>query len=124
MTRYFAKKTECALGHKHDSKREAERCAELVLLFRAGKIQNLVFQPVYEFVIEGVLVTMLNGHPARYTSDFAYTENGKVVWEEVKPPKKRDKKGRLVRFGESRDVPLRLAFFRHLNPDIELRIVT
>ena len=95
----------------------------MVLLFRAGEIDALTFDPVCEFAIEGRPLKMSNGRIARYTADFAYIEKGRTVWEEVKPPKKKNKKGHMVRFGVSRDVPLRLALFKHLNPDIELRVV-
>lgn len=113
MPRYFAKKTTCAMGHKHDSKREAARCAELVTLFRAGKIDSLVFHPVHEFVINGQAVVMANGHKMKFTLDFGYTENGRTVVEDVK-----SKTGYL-----SRDVPIKIALLKHLRPDLEVRIV-
>lgn len=111
---FFAKKTVCALGHKHDSKREAARCAELQILFRAGQIDALAFEPQAWFEIDGVVVTHSNGRRAGYKADFAYVEDGRVVWEDVKAS------NGFV----SRDVPLRMAIFRHLNPDIELRVIT
>lgn len=110
---YFAKKTRCALGHRHDSKREAARCAELQLLFRAGEIDALVYEPVWEVSINGRAVKMANGHTMRFTPDFSYVEKGQVVYEDVKP-----RNGYM-----SRDVPVKIALFRHLNPDVELRIV-
>lgn len=113
MRRHFAKKTLCAMGHKHASKREADRCAELTLLFRAGKIEALAFEPRYEFATERGPIRMGNGATMRFTPDFAYLENGKLVVEDVK-----SKTGFV-----ERDVPLRFALFRHLFPAIELRIV-
>lgn len=111
---YFAKKTTCALGHKHASRREAARCVELQALFRAGKIDALVFEPQYHFEIDGAVVKHTNGRRAGYKPDFSYIEDGKVVVEDVKASN-----GFI-----ERDVPLRQAIFRHLNPDVELRIVT
>lgn len=113
MKRYFARKTECALGHKHASAREAARCAELRIMLRAGQIDALVFEPRYEFATDRGPIKMGNGATMRFTPDFSYIENGKVVVEDVK-----SKTGHL-----ERDVPLRIALFRHLNPDVELRIV-
>lgn len=111
--RFFARKTKCALGHTHDSQREAARCAELRVRFRAGEIENLVFHPAHEFVIGGTPVVMANGHRMKFTLDFGYIENGRMIVEDVKP-----KNGFM-----SRDVPVKIALFRHLNPDIELRLV-
>jgi hypothetical protein len=111
---FFAKKTECRLGHLHDSKREADRCHELQTLLRAGEIEALSFEPVWEVEIDGRPVKMGNGHTMRFTPDFSYVEGGKVIYEDVKP-----KNGYM-----SRDVPVKIALFRHLNPNIDLRIVT
>lgn len=114
MSRFFAQKTTCALGHRHDSKREAARCAELQSLLRAGQIDALAYEPVYEYVIDGHPVKMANGHTMRFTPDFSYIEKGQVVYEDVKP-----RNGYM-----SRDVPVKIALFRHLNPSIEFRVTT
>lgn len=116
MARFFAKKTTCAMGHTHDSKAEARRCGELHLLLAAGKITGLVYAPRYEFLVNGTLLTMRNGSTARYTADFSYIEGNRVIVEDVKPSGGGS-------YGQSRDVPLRLALFRHCYPDVELRIV-
>ena len=113
MRRHFARKTECALGHKHASAREAARCAELTTLFRAGKIEALAFEPRYEFATERGPIRMGNGATMRFTPDFAYVEDGKVICEDVK-----SRSGFV-----ERDFPLRAALFRHLFPAIELRVV-
>ena len=102
MPRYFAKKTTCIHGHKHDSKREAARCAELHLLLKAGEIDGLVYEPQYWFEINGQPVKHMNGRRAGYKADFSYIEGGKVVVEDVKA-----KNGFMAR-----DVPLRWAIFR------------
>lgn len=114
MNRHFARKTPCQHGHTHASKREAARCAELHILLRAGKIDGLAVEPTFYFEIDGAPLLMGNGGKAKFRPDFTYIENGKVVAEDVKP-----KNGWM-----SRDVPLRFALFKHLHPEIELRVVT
>lgn len=109
MSKYFAKKNACNHGHLHDSKREAKRCGELHLLERAGQISGLTVQPTYKFAVNGDWLKLRNGQVAGYKPDFSYKENERIVVEDVK--------GFMVR-----DFPLRAALFRHLNPDIELRV--
>lgn len=108
--KFNAKETVCGQGHSHPSKREAKRCDELHLMFRSGAIDTLVYQPAYHFIINGAPVLMQNGHKARFTADFGYTEGDKVVVEDVK--------GFMTA-----DARLRHALFRHCYPLIELRIV-
>jgi hypothetical protein len=108
--KYGAKRTVCQHGHSHASKREAKRCGELHLLYRAGQIGALVVEPTFELKIDGKPIKMGNGHAAKYRPDFTYLENGKVVAEDVK--------GFIVR-----DFPLRAAIFRHCYPEIELRVL-
>lgn len=110
---YFARKTQCIHGHTHASKREAARCVELHILFQTGQIQALVYEPQYFFEIDGRPLRHANGRRAGYKPDFSYLEGNKVVVEDVKAAN-----GFI-----ERDVPLRMALFRHLNPDIELRVV-
>lgn len=114
MTKFFAKKTTCAHDHSHDSKREAARCEELHLLQRGGAISGLIVQPTYKFAVNGDWLKLRNGSVAGYKPDFSYKEGDRIVAEDVKA-----KNGFM-----GRDLPLRHALFRHLNPDIELRITT
>ena len=116
MTKFFAKKPECARGHKHDSKAEAARCHVLHVRLALGEIIGLRIHPFFPFFIDGKPVKMANGHQAGYTADATYIENGKQVVEDVKP----DAKGS---FGQSRDFPLRLAMAKALYPAIIFRIV-
>jgi hypothetical protein len=109
MNKYRAKKTACTHGHLHDSRRESVRCNELHLLQMGREIEGLIMQPKFEFVINGVPIKMDNGHTAKYTPDFSYSERGKLVAEDVK--------GFIVR-----DFPLRAALFQALFPDWELRV--
>lgn len=60
-----------------DSNAEAERGTELFFLEQAGEISNLAYQVPF----------VLSGKPnasVKIIIDFKYTENGKVVYEDVK----------------------------------------
>ena len=59
------------------SKKEMKRYAELRLLQRAGEVQDLELQPEFRVSINGQ-------HYCTYTADFAYTEKGERVVEELK----------------------------------------
>ena len=110
--KFFARRTACAQGHSHASKREAARCGELYLLLRSGQISALAIEPQYWFVIDGLIVKHTNGRRAGYKPDFGYIENGKPVVEDVKSDATM-----------TPDAVLRMAIFRHLHPNIELRVV-
>ena len=75
-SKYKSVKTEVD-GIMFDSKAEARRYQQLKLLVRAGEIQDLEFQPRYEFIINDVKIGF-------YKADFRYTDNGKLVVEDVK----------------------------------------
>lgn len=115
MARYFAKKTECAHGHKHASAKEAKRCHELHLLQDAGKIIGLKVEPRFYFQVNGRDVKMRNGQVARYSPDFTYVclEKGVQVAEEVKAS------NRFIQEAAA----LRMALFRATWPSIELRVI-
>ena len=59
------------------SKKEMKRYAELRLLQRAGEVQDLELQPEFRVSINGE-------HYCTYTADFAYTEKGERIVEELK----------------------------------------
>lgn len=106
--KYSAKEAACGFGHKHPSKKEARRCADLHLLQRAGEISELEREPVYHFTVNGQVLTHDRGQRARYTPDFRYRRrDGRLVVE--------DSKGVSVR-----DWPLRKALFKVCYPEIEL----
>ena len=109
MNKYGAKKATCIYGHLHDSRREMMRCVELHISQLGGYISALKVHPKFKFEVNGDWLKLRNGQVAGYTADFQYMENGKLIVEDIKPV--------VVR-----DFPLRSALFRHLNPDIELRI--
>lgn len=79
MSKYGNRKTEVD-GIVFDSKKEAARYQELLLLQRAGEIERLERQPKYEFEHNGVKI-------GSYRPDFVYLDkrNGWVV-EDVKSP--------------------------------------
>lgn len=106
--KYGAKKTVCAHGHKHDSKKEAARCDELHDLWAAGQIADLVNQPQFWFVINGQQVKHENGRRVGYRPDFSYRQDGAEVVE--------DSKGFITA-----DYTLRKAIFRALYPWIVFR---
>ena len=110
--KYFARSTECIQEHKHPSAKESRRCNDLHILQATGQITNLQYEPKFRFEINGKPVMMRNGQCASYRPDFSYVENGKTVCEDVK-----SKATMTEAFA------LRAALFRHLYPDIELRMV-
>lgn len=112
MHKYYAKATVCHEGHKHPSKREAIRCDELHLLQACGQIANLEYEPFFGFEINGVQLKHENGRRMGYRPDFAYTEASERVVEDVKS-----------KATMTEAFTLRAALFRHLYPDIELRLV-
>ncbi len=71
-------------GITFDSKREAERYRELVLLERAGHIENLQLQVKFELIpsqrIDGKVVE----RACHYVADFVYTQDGQTVVEDTK----------------------------------------
>lgn len=84
MSKYRNKKT-LVDGKVFDSKREAERYAELCLMQRGGLIADLRCQVPFELVpaqrdAKGKLVE----RPVKYIADFVYLDQGEMVVEDVK----------------------------------------
>lgn len=74
--KYRAVKTEVD-GITFDSKREAARYMELMLLQKAGEISRLELQPKYDCVV--------NGHKiCTYRADFRYFDASNSIVEDVK----------------------------------------
>ena len=75
----------CNQMHKHDSKKEANRCDELTLLVKAGVIEKLQQQVRVvlkkKFIFQGVTIRAIS-----YYADFTYydKESKKFVIEDVK----------------------------------------
>jgi hypothetical protein len=95
MSKYHSKKV-TVNGITFDSKREANRYCELVLLEKAGQIQNLELQKEFELIPTqrevipepddkgGRKIGKVIERPCKYKADFTYTENGKTVVEDTK----------------------------------------
>ena len=73
MLKYHNIKSVCRHGHKHDSKREANRCDELNLLRKGGVIKDLKQQPKFvlqpSFKYQGKTIRAIT-----YTADFSYRD--------------------------------------------------
>lgn len=81
--KYHAKKTELD-GITFDSRKEADRYAELKLLERSGAIHNLRRQVRYELIPAQKKDGKTVERACHYIADFVYEENGKTVVEDVK----------------------------------------
>lgn len=85
MSKYNSKKT-VVDGQKFDSKKEANRYQELLLLEKVGAIKNLSRQVKFVLIpsqrdeATGKVVE----RECSYRADFKYTEDGKTVVEDVK----------------------------------------
>lgn len=77
-------------GITFDSRKEARRYKELLLLERAGAITNLQMQVKYVLIpsqrIDGKVVE----RECAYKADFVYQENGETVVEDTKGFKTKD----------------------------------
>lgn len=84
MAKYGNRKT--IIGNRiFDSKREADRYRELMLMQKAGEIDDLRTQVKYELIPkqygeDGKLLEK----SVNYYADFVYQENGKTVVEDAK----------------------------------------
>ena len=84
MSKYGNKKTVLD-GITFDSRKEAERYAELRLLERAGEITELQRQPSFVLVPKQVRDGKLIERQLVYKADFTYTDNaGNTIVEDVK----------------------------------------
>lgn len=79
-TKYHNRKT-LYNGIQFDSQKEKSRYQELILLERAGFIQDLELQPRYDLVVNGQKLGF-------YRGDFRYKDvaTGRSVVEDVKSP--------------------------------------
>lgn len=102
MSKYGAKPTTVD-GIKFASMAEARRYRELKLLELSGEITGLECHPRFVIWEHG-------RETIRYEGDFAYTERGAAVVEDVKGV-------------ETAVFRLKAKMFRALHPEIELRIV-
>lgn len=98
VNKYHNHKTRVSNGQIADSRKEARRYEELLMLQRAGKISDLRSQVPYELIpaqYETYERYGKNGNrlkdgiklverAATYVADFVYTEDGKTVVEDTK----------------------------------------
>ena len=84
MSKYGNKKTQMH-GLMFDSKAEAARYAQLIILERTGKIKGLERQVAYKLAPSVKFEGATRKTPAlRYVADFAYWEGDKRIIEDVK----------------------------------------
>jgi len=83
-------------GHNFDSKKEASRYRDLMLLEVAGKIGHLELQPRY-VLVAGFTHRGARYRPVSYTADFCYIEGGLTVVEDVKSAPTRKKADYVLR---------------------------
>jgi hypothetical protein len=98
VNKYHNRKTRVSNGSIADSRKEARRYEELLLLQRAGKISDLRSQVPYELIPAQYETYERYGKSGQrlkdgiklveravvYVADFVYTEDGKTVVEDVK----------------------------------------
>lgn len=77
-------------GITFDSKAEAKRYAELLMLERAGAISDLQRQVEFTLIPAQKIDGMCVERACKYKADFVYLENGKRVVEDVKGLKTKD----------------------------------
>lgn len=111
MAKYGNRKTEVD-GYKFDSLAESRRYLELKLLERGGAISDLELQPRFE-----LQPSFKRGKKTirkiEYVADFAYTENGQRVIEDVKGGKAT----------QTQVFALKSKLFQFKYPDLELKVV-
>lgn len=77
-------------GFVFDSKREAKRFSELLLLLKAGEISNLQRQVKFELVPSQKVNGKVIERPVHYIADFVYQEGDKTIVEDTKGFKTKD----------------------------------
>lgn len=71
-------------GIKFDSKKEALRYDQLMVMLRAGEISDLKLQPQYTLQESYVTPESERVRAIRYVADFSYWQKGEFVVEDVK----------------------------------------
>lgn len=77
-------------GITYDSRKEARRHSELLLLERAGAIQNLQCQVKFDLLPSQRIGGKVVERPVSYIADFVYEENGQKIVEDTKGVKTKD----------------------------------
>lgn len=111
--RYHARKVQLA-GQTFDSKMEADHYLVLLSRLQSGEIAGLTLQPQWEIIPKWKNpYTGKTVRAKRYTADFQYLENGRVIVEEVKSKATKT----------ARDFSLRWHLIQVQHPEIEFRLV-
>lgn len=97
-------------GYRFDSQAEARRYGELKLLARAGAIEGLDVHPRFTLQEGFEDTTGKRWRPIAYEADFAYTEEGRRVIEDVKGH-------------ETQVFKLKRKLFLARYPGLELRVI-
>ncbi len=71
-------------GITFDSAKEARRWSELLLLEKAGAIQNLQRQVKYQLIPSQKIGGKVAERAVGYVADFVYEQDGEVIVEDVK----------------------------------------
>ena len=96
-------------GIRFQSKKEANRYCELLLLQRGKIISNLKLQPRF-LLQEGFKKNGKTYKKIEYIADFQYVENGKIIIEDVKGY-------------ETEVFKIKHKLFEYKYPEFELRLV-
>lgn len=82
--KYHAERVKREGGLSFDSKKEARRYDELMLMLKAGKISDLKLQP--QFTLQEAYTTPEGDRirAIRYQADFSYWQGGELIVEDVK----------------------------------------
>ena len=83
-------------GHLFDSRKEAKRYRDLLLLEAAGEISHLELQPRY-VLWKGRTIRGERLRAITYTADFRYQEGGRTTVEDVKSTPTRRKTDYVIR---------------------------
>lgn len=89
MSKYKSRKYSID-GVVFDSKKEANRWFELVLLQKAGQVTDLKRQVKYELIPSQRVDGKVAERACTYVADFVYKQNGKTVVEDTKGFKTKD----------------------------------
>ena len=89
MSKYKSRKYSID-GVVFDSKKEANRWFELVLLQMAGQVTDLKRQVKYELIPSQRVDGKVAERACTYVADFVYKQNGKTVVEDTKGFKTKD----------------------------------
>lgn len=85
-----------ANGIEFDSKVEHDRYLELLVMERAGVITELECHPVWELIPPQKVPGKRGFRGHRYTADFRYMRDGKMVVEDVKSVRTREERDYII----------------------------